>query len=278
MTVAEWDWVFDDTLLADIGTEITEVDGLGDLPDMESGDSPKTGVDGEWSGQDFARGRTVTLTMDTVASSDADITTNLSALNALFTKSKADQKVLQYRPGGDVAKRVYARTRKRSQPLDYTRITRLVQTVVQLRAADPRIYADDGSTGATLVGSSGTGTSWPVSWPLSWGGASSSGAIDAQNDGDADAPWTATLAGPLTNPYLVCGDSRLSFTGDLAEGDFLTLDQDNKSVFLNGTSSRYEWLDVGAEWFELAPGTSHVDFGADSGDGTLTLYWRSTWL
>lgn len=270
----EWSYEYADVAVSNL----VEFDGLSDLPDMDTNDSPRMGVDGDWRGEDFARGRTFTVKLDNVAATDSALADALASFKAAFGVRRSTDAAFRFRFGGEVAKRIYCRTVKRSIPDDYGRITRLMPAVVQLRAADPRIYADDQSNGSTLIGSTGAGMSWPATWDLSWGGASSAGQIDAANDGDADAPWTATLSGQLVNPYLVCGGHRLSFTGTVETGDFLTLDSLNRTVLLNGAASRYEWVDVGAEWFQLTPGANTVQFGADSGDGILTLVWRSTWL
>ncbi len=280
MTVAEWDWVFADTLLADIGTEMVQVDGIDDLPDLETSDSNRTGTDGEWSGLDFARGRTVTLTMDTVAATDDAMVVNINALKALFQVRRASVAALQYRPGGDVARHIECRARRRSIPFDYTRITRLVRSTVQLRANDPRIYADDQSSGSADVAAATTGVEFDATPDFDFGGAASGGTINAANVGDFPAPWTATIVGPLTNPRLTLAATgeQVSLVGDVELGDVVSLDSLARSILLNGSASRYEWLEAGSVWFDLAPGDNEVQFAADAGTGTCSLSWRSTWI
>jgi hypothetical protein len=146
----------------------------------------------------------------------------------------------------------------------------------QFEALDPRTFADDvhiATTGRVLPG---TGFTPPFAVPFTLG-ASSSGSVAVINAGNAPAPWTARLDGPLTNPtitYVEIG-RRLAFQAngglDLASGDYLELSTTGRSALLAGVSDRRTQLTIDSDWWELGPGSATFRLDADAGNGLLTI-------
>jgi hypothetical protein len=67
------------------------------------------------------------------------------------------------------------------------------------------------------------------------------------------------------------------FSGEIAEGDTLTIDTDERTVRLNGTANRRGLLDsVATRWFELPPYPAVIELlpEAFAGQGGLRIRWR----
>lgn len=174
--------------------------------------------------------------------------------------------------------------RPRGVILDLTPLARgRIEATLRFTATDPRLFdaLQQEQTVSQVV--SGSGLSFPASPPFSFGGATSGGIILATNDGDTDAPWEATITGPLVNPVVIndATGEVLGFSAngglDLETGDTLVLDSRQRTALLNG-SSRYDRLASSSRWWELPPGVTPIRLSATSGSGTLQLRWRSAYL
>jgi chitodextrinase len=148
-----------------------------------------------------------------------------------------------------------------------------------VRAADPRGYSAVEQTAQTgplfredLVGNA----VFPLVWPVTFA-ALTTGALMVYNDGTVGTPPTIELDGYLRNPVVQLGDRRLVFVGEIAEGDTLTIDTDERTVMLNGTANRRGLLNsVKSRWFELPPYPARVELlpEAFSGAGGLRVRFR----
>lgn len=257
-----------------------QVDGLDSLPDMDVSDAPRGQMDGMFPGYDVLRGRTIQQILRVINKNPVTREAELGLFRAAITKQSVDLP-LTFQVDGQGLRRVYCRPRKRELTQDRRLVAfGLGEPRVEFFAADPRIYDDALQTASTGLAVLGTGLGFNATPNFSFGGASSSGDIIAVNAGDFPGPWTASITGPITDPYiqLVGTGQRIALTGTVAVGDTLLFDSLAKSIMLNGTASRYNLIKAGSEWFSLAPGSNQVTFGASSGSGTLTLNWRSTWI
>lgn len=166
-----------------------------------------------------------------------------------------------------------------------TIVERNVSTVAdwqaQLVADDPRLYAGGAPSvaAASVASGGGIGLTFPMATPITFGSSPLGGELTANNEGTVDTPWVATFTGPLTNFTLehVEAGRLLIFDGDLLAGDTLEVDSDTRTVLLNGTASRYDWLRY-PRWFALAPGLNTLRVVASVGTGGVTVEWRSAWL
>jgi phage-related protein len=151
------------------------------------------------------------------------------------------------------------------------------RALLTFEATDPRFYAASLSTlvlGLTVGG----GMTFPLTFPLTFGAGSDSDG-SAVNAGNTDAPWTATIVGPVTNPTITLGDTGefIEIDGDIPTGSTLVIDSATQSILLNG-SPRQSWQTLLSKWWALAPGTNTIRYRAASGSGSCTLNWRSAWL
>lgn len=260
---------------------IIGIDGLLDLPDVDSGDRQRLRRHGLHAGDDFMGGRSVTVELDIF-----DTSTLSATLDALTeaTAPGSDEAFLVFQlPGvaGGSKAGIWARPRKRKLPIGEEFYYGIPEAAVEFFATDPRIYSAVSNSEVVGLPSGGPGASFNFTFNLSFGGVSESGTIYLTNDGTFSTPWTARIDGPVTNPSIenvLTGDT-LSFNIVVASGDYLLLNSDDRSVLLNGTASRYSSLDAGSSWWELEPGSNEVKFRASTTTAaTLTLTWRDAWV
>lgn len=257
----------------------TGLTGVNDLPAIASSDVPRAQDVGVWQGIDLIGGRSVHLEIQIIAADNPTMYSDVSLLEAAFQPQQTGELPLLLFSS---QRQIKCRVRNRSVPYDTGYTPRIGGMTVELFASDPRIY-DANLTTLTLVPSSGTvGASWNWAWNLSWGGASTSGTGTATNNGNYPTRPVIAIAGPCTNPYIqnVTTGALLSFSIRLGSSDVLTIDTDAHSVVLNGSASRYSALVPGSIWFQLAPGSTSLKFGAAafSGSCQATVTFNSAWL
>lgn len=263
---------------------IASIDGLADLPAIRFVDTPRLQRDGLRPGNDYLGQRTVTLSIDIHATSDADLATKVEALQTAFRPGLNTEEPLVFQiPGladGQKA-RVNCRVRKRSSQIGQNWLYRYPRMVLQLSATDPRIYSNTLNTDITSLPTSAGGRTYPKTYPLVYGAVSTGGTISAVNSGSYSTPVQLRIDGPVTDPKITnttTGDY-LSFKITVDSGDYLLVDTATRTVLLNGTASRYSSLDSSSRWFDLEPGTNQLDYSAITfSSSTLTASWRSAWV
>lgn len=107
---------------------------------------------------------------------------------------------------------------------------------VRWRCPDPLLY---GSWSVFTAGIEAptAGLTYPVSYPVSYPDQAPSGQVSVFNAGNALAPATVTLLGPLGNrPGVACVSSgaQIRYEYPLAAGDSLVVDTAQGAMFLNG--------------------------------------------
>ena len=288
---ADWQVSYNDLLLGS-GTPyrvVWPIEGLADHPDVVVSDQPKLRSDGLTPGDDFLDGRTIVLRVEVTGSDDAAFAEAVSAFKRAFRAGSGvvEQPLTFQAPGvadGGV-RRLVGRPRKLATPVDRQWQLRLPVFAVQFDASDPRIYDDTESSVGTDLAAATTGHAWPQGWPMDWGGASTSGIVTATNAGTYSTPWTATIAGPVTNPTVENVDTgqTLAFTANgglsLGVGETLVIDSATRTALLGGTASRYDRLTSPVSWWDLPPGVTQLRFGGStSGTPSMTVTWRSAWI
>lgn len=157
----------------------------------------------------------------------------------------------------------------------------IMRTIGRFEMTDPRLYEDTQIGGTTGLGETTGGLGFPHGFPHGFGSATP-GVIAIDNTGNFPAPWTAVVTagvGGLANPMITLDTGeRIEIAISLTEGQTLEIDQLAHEVLLNGIASRSGNVSRPAStWFELPVGESQVSFGG-SGEGTLDLLARPTWL
>jgi hypothetical protein len=282
--MATWDWTLDGVPFG--GTtdiNVAEVEGWLDLPDVRIGDSPRAGQHGLTMGEDFAAGRTIRFVIETVAA-DADAA-------ATIVEALRDKLVFVAGDDGDIplvgttpgypALRTLVRPRRRNNPLTWDSGIGAIRAVIEMIAADPRLYADTASSDSTALSTAVGGLDFSAVAPFVFGSGGTGNTMDCPNDGTFPTPWVATFTGPLTAPELVHVDSGYRITlsgGTLLAGETLVVDSLEHTILLGGTASRYSWLAASSQWFDLAPGANSIMLLGASGSGSVSMAWRSAWI
>jgi hypothetical protein len=262
--------------------KIDKIIGLA-APDVRSSDKDRPRQDGQYPGADYHGGRFLTVAVAVVANPTTNPTTWDAFSRAMVTGKKAELP-LQFQVPGIASGRTVqmnAKVRDFILPIDADYRAGAGKAVVEWKCTDPRVYdATLTSLSTSMAAISGGGRHYPRTYPKTYGGAITGGTILATNAGEVDAPWKATITGPIDNPaiYNVATGQTLGFTGSLAAGETLVIDSAAKSIMFGGYTSRYTWLTFVSQWFDLAPGVNQLQFTGTAGTGTLTTTFRSAWI
>lgn len=153
----------------------------------------------------------------------------------------------------------------------------MIEWGVSLFCADPRLYSATLSTGSYDPTTSGTaGLVFPLTFPLGFGSAGAGAYLTVDNQGNVDSPPTFTIQGPVTNPIIdndSIGKSIYCTSLALTSSDYLTISTADKTVYLNGTTSRPDLIDASQTvWFNLQPGINQLRLrGSSMSAGTTSL-------
>lgn len=284
LITADWEMEYGGLLIGgDTSYSVAQVTGLLDIPDIQSSDRQRLRRHGLIPGDDFLAGRTVTLTLEVYGADESAFNTAVEDLQAAFLPC-TDEAPLHFQiPGvaGGSKRLLNCRPRRLDLPINLDFFYRLPVATVQLVATDPLIYSATQSQEVSELPSGGGGLEFDVEFDAVFGAVSEGGTINAVNAGTFDTAPTFRIDGPVTNPRIenVTSGETLSFTGTVPDGDYLLIDTEERTVLLNGTASRYSWIDADAVWWSLAPGTNEVTFRASTTTAaTLTMTWRSAWV
>lgn len=279
------DWMAEFNGLAvgdDEAISLVQIEGLADLPAVRSADRTILRRDGLHAGDDFLGGRSVVLTLELEADTDAGLATLVEAVGAAFQVG-AEQALVFQVPGvaGGNKAQLWCRPRALSAPITLDWLYRMPIMRVQLAASDPRLYAlTEGSEADTLPTTEG-GREFNEVPPITFGAVSTGGLFTCTNDGTVLTWPVIKLTGPVTNPRItnVTTDETLELELVVASGDYVLLDTDARTVLLNGTASRYSSLAQDSTWWGLQPGDNEVRYEASTTTAsTITVTWRSAWL
>ncbi|MFC4503006.1 MULTISPECIES: phage distal tail protein [Streptomyces] len=257
--------------------------GWEDLPEYDSSDADHPTAHGAWPGARYAKPRRIGGTVWTVPP-QGDTVSSLTVTRALRQALLLDdqERWLAVRLHGETLA-VRARVSQRVLAADRTYTTQGVSRAsVQWYATDPRRYSVTERTAVTGAPQPESGLTWPLYWPLYWGQATSTGDVNADNDGSAPTHPVLTFNGPCANPTVTDRTSalRLRYQIGLAAGDELVVDTAAGTVTLNGTASRRHTAAPDSspeELFAFAPGRAQLAFRPDTYDtgARMTVRWRA---
>lgn len=263
------------------GYEIQNAWGLDDLPDLRTSDVPRPRDHGRFPGGDYSDGRTPGFQIIVHADTPGELRTKLDALRLVTSPRQTEAPLVFQLPGLDPL-RIYCRPRRRAIPSGRGLFVGHAEAAIEFAASDPRIYDNAEQTASVGIEAGSGGLEFPLEFPIVFGTAGTSNTIDAVNAGTFESRPLARIDGPATNPSIenLTTGQLLRFTGDIPAGDYLAVDFAERTVLLNGTASRYSWVNDPDQWWTLVPGTNEVRFSAASsaGGALLTLTWRSAWL
>lgn len=254
------------------------------LQDLQGWDSPEIRADvqqrsadhGAWAAPVYLGERPITLA-GTVTAPDWP-SLDAAREQLLAAASLTDTTITVYE-----ATPKQALARRSGKPL-WAYVTNSIATYsVLMTAQDPRRYAVNQQSVQLSLPSVSGGLTFPIQFPITFPATVVVGDSQATNAGSFETRPTIRIAGPVSQPQVTVTApdgtaATLLYGGDIAAGDWLTLDCDAHTVYYNGTANRRSLL-TGA-WPVLPPGTSGLAFraGAYSAAATATFTFRSAWM
>lgn len=154
--------------------------------------------------------------------------------------------------------------------------------IVNLLAVDPLIYSQTEITKYIYIPTSVGGRSYPRTYPLSYGTARVGGTASCNNAGNFESLPLVRMYGPLVSPEIknvTDSNKYIKVNMTVNTGDYLEIDFDKHTVMLNGTASRYLYLDSN-DWFSLLPGNNSLTFKDSGGNvlGYCAVIYKSAWI
>jgi hypothetical protein len=138
---------------------------------------------------------------------------------------------------------------------------------------DPLLYSGAQSQAAVAVTNVVVGGfDTPLVTPLVTTSSGSLGDASVFSFGTADAPWTAQLFGPLTDPRIILNGQSINMTGSIPAGSILLVDSRTGRVTLDGAMR--PWVLATSTWWDIPPGSSTFSLRAAAGTGSAVLTWR----
>lgn len=145
----------------------------------------------------------------------------------------------------------------------------------QFHAQDPRAY-DQTLVTQTGIALSALGGGLTFNASFNWLFVSSGGGtVSFTNNGNRPTSPVFRIYGNVVDPQIVLlttPQKRIVLKGTVNTGDYLELDAAARTIKLNGTISRLNFLDAAnTQWFDLPAGTSNLQLVAASFDGSARL-------
>lgn len=256
-----------------------ELVGWRDAPETQVADSLRPQAHGAYPGDVFGESAVVTYTFLLRGTPEA----KALAVKALERNTRLDgvERHLTVNDGAGGASyrlgRVIARTIPQGKHFRHGPLECSIQWV----CADPRRYSLTVQAGTVALATSSGGLVYPLDYPLDYGTTTSGAAMVAQ-DGNADAPLSATFAGPLTDPVLTSSTGwRLAFDLSLTPGETLVVDTGAGTALLDGTADRLYTVSPTGTPLELCtipPDGATLSLSAASGSGTCDVATRHAYL
>lgn len=226
----------------DVDTFTDEFNGWDDLPPVVSSNAPIAMYHGSYAGRKYAAERVVTWSGVLQPLDTSTFATKLAAIRAATTIAESaeeqqliirtvDETLMAY---GHVTARAIPGTRKYGA-------SKLANISLQFTCSDPRKYSEEIRTlTIAFPDTTSTGLTYPLTYPLSYGTVTSTGAGTFNNAGDAPLPTIYTVYGPCSNPVITNSTTGnfVSFTIELAAGEYMVINTKLGTVILNGTSDR----------------------------------------
>lgn len=272
---AEWEG-----LLLGQGTRYNIASFIGfDLPGMRTTDVERPLEHGVYAQTDLLTARTIELSLTVTGDTQEDAATRLEALKASFEPRTEEAPLVVQLPG--FGKRlINARPRRCSFPMAGSGLAHPV--LVQWLCPDPRMYAVDEQGDSVGLPTAAGGRSYDRVYDVSYGAMPLGGRIYVRNDGNVTTRPVIVIAGPVTDPVVrnLTTEQEERFSIDLASTDELVVDSVERTVMLNGTTSRLSALSTDSEFIELASGVNEITFAGDGSDpmARLAIVWRSAFL
>ena len=284
LITGDWQIQRNGVLLGD-GTEfdVSNITGLAGQPATVASERSLSRRHGSIAGEDFLGTRSMVLSFD-VVSDTSSLTSKLETLASAFGPSVNEVPTYFRIPGvgGGTIVSCDTHVRRRSVPIDLAYSRGVARASFQLVASDPRLYSSTLKTDtASATEATTVGLTFDATFDLSFGGAVSPGLIEVNNAGTFAAPLTMRIYGPVVDPVVTRSSdgAAMSFTVTVADGDWIDIDVQNRTVLLNGVTNNYSKLDVGSTWLDVSPGVDYFRLTRTGSDAAvLVVSYRDTYV
>lgn len=273
---------------------VSDIEGWWSLPEADIPTEPRAREeDGSYSEDGRYLARTLTFSgVFLPIAPDALEVSRMKLINSL----NAVRRTISLRVDQNPPRQMSVRLSGKSA-INTVRQSGLTEFAFELIAADPVKYAvdpmerTDGSTEDVTItsGSASIGRGYPRNYDTStdnlreYGTTGAPNSVQTRNEGNYSTPPVLRIDGPVTNPRieLVETGQLMEFLTSLQLGEYLLIDVKEKTVLLNGATSRRGTMTFGSDWFMLPPGVSTLKMSALSAPtyaGQLTVTAYSAWL
>ncbi len=244
-----------------------QLDGLIDLPDITSADTPRTDRHGLYPGRTLAGGRTITWSYITKRVAPAGFPAAVAALRAATAiRDQADEEPLVVRLHG-VLYQVMARCVRRTAPLDAHYALGKAKGAIQWKTTGSDVVQlpqEDVPIG--LPATVSDGLILPLTFALDMGPGQTGGEAVVTNNGNTDAWPLFRFSGPVTGPRITAPDLGGSLVFDPAwtvpAGQMIEVDTDARTVTIVGTDVSRDDRLFTRQWFPLAPGSTRIQWSS----------------
>lgn len=262
---------------------VITVEGMLAMPDIRRQVTDRSGGHGGYAGQSPTMAvRTITADLVIKERSGPLAEQKLDQLMTVFNPLDDREGAFSFWRRGKEKRMVFASVKRAAFTGDYETSQGRISGSVEFESLDPRVYElEEQILQVTLPIAEG-GRTYPRTYPVVYGEAGAGGNLVILNRGNVESPPVFRVYGPVTNPYVLNAtlDREIRFIGTLANGQFLEVDTETRSIRLNGQESRLTMLDPVSEWWQLEPGTNDIRFLARTNDAgaRLEMYSRSAWI
>lgn len=258
---------------------VTRAEGLQGTPPVRNLVTPRSQASGAFIRSKYTDERTITLEGEVLGATIEAAFDNYDALAAAMYDSITTERTLKWRRDS-AGQQLQAGVRlSELQPLVLTDGAPWIKYQATFKAADPRVYDQtlQTGTGSSLAAAAG-GKTYTYTYTRGYN-PSSGGEVTYTNSGSVPTPPIIRIYGFCTSPQVfLTDDTRLVFSGEVADGDYIEIDCAARTVKLNGLTSRLNLLDVtNSSFFALPVGTGTVQLVANNfnSNARADLIYRS---
>lgn len=262
---------------------IKNIDGWEDRPETTNGSTPHPRRLGSWVGGLSSVKRVVSIDLQILGRADDSNQTTIPKrkLSQTFAMDDEESPLMLDLGYGISPEMIYARVTAFDMPTvrGYGRIQ---PALVEFTATDPRRYSINTNTAQTGLPVPLRGINYPITYGryAEYITPGNRGEAVIQNIGNAPAPPTYRIVGPVRNPIIsVSGPKnfrrRIQFNVNLAAGEVLVAQPAYGTVTVDGAARRGITSGALIEDMEVPSGTSTVALGGSgSTNASLTVSWR----
>lgn len=238
--------------------------------------------DGQFPGEDYFSGRSVILEVELWGDDASALRARWTEMLTASHKQTSELPLIVRQSGWIEDLYILARPRRRSGLVinEEFNVGYKATGAIEFWATDPRVYGITQKNESGGVATASGGMTFNATFNLTFGATGASSTLQPNNQGTFETFPTFTITGPITDPQIEHQGlgKILSFTGTVPSGSTLVVDTQNRTVLLNGTTSRYNWLDDPTQWFAFAPGVNNIVFrGTTAGSPTIDIDYRNAW-